>query len=145
MRLLVFELLKYKILHWFSILILSDPESGRDIEAQMRALKPKPAHSHRSPGRPEDTGAVQLDPAGASYSSGIGATSQSLPPVRTSRLQGPFREPAEVHAQRYRSFEPSLRVETGYTELDEARKIAKLIDWEQRVTDAPYALVMTNE
>ena len=103
----------------------------------MRALKPKPKHSQRSPGLPTDAGAVQLDPAGVSYSSGIGATSESLPPLRTSRPQGPFREPAEVRAQRYRPFEPSLRVETGYTELDEARKIAKLIDWEQRVIDAP--------
>ena len=103
----------------------------------MRAVRPKPKRSQLSPGRPADAGAVQLDPAGASYSSGIGATSESLPPVRTSRPQGPFREPAEVRAKRYRPFEPSLRVETGYTELDEARKIAKLIDWEQRVTDAP--------
>ncbi|XP_061072041.1 spermatogenesis-associated protein 17 isoform X2 [Conger conger] len=38
------------------------------------------------------------------------------------QLQGPFRKAAEVHQQRYRPLEPTLRVATSITALEDARK-----------------------
>ena len=39
---------------------------------------------------------------------------------------------------RYRSFCPSLRCQTSYSALDEARKQHELDDWVRRVTDDEY-------
>jgi len=52
-------------------------------------------------------------------------------------LQGPFREPEAVRQQRYKPFRPSLRVETDYTSVEEARQRMKQEEWVRRVIDTP--------
>ena len=54
-----------------------------------------------------------------------------------NHYQGPFREPDEVRKQRYRSFNPTLRVETSYTALEEAREEMKRQEWVDRLIDTP--------
>lgn len=57
-----------------------------------------------------------------------------LPPVH-KRPQGPFREPHTVRHQRYRPFNPTLRVETDYFAVDKARQSMKDEEWTQRLHD----------
>ncbi|KAJ8353377.1 hypothetical protein SKAU_G00209440, partial [Synaphobranchus kaupii] len=45
-----------------------------------------------------------------------------LPPILSKKPQGPFRTVADVHQQRYRPLEPTLRMATSITALEEARK-----------------------
>ncbi|KAF6022748.1 SPATA17 [Bugula neritina] len=61
----------------------------------------------------------------------------SLPPLQ-KKPQGPFRLPEEVRKQRYRPFNPSLRVETSYTSVEEAREAMKRKEWVDRVIDTPF-------
>ena len=50
-------------------------------------------------------------------------------------FQGPFRNPHEVHAQRKKPLQPTLRVETDFTSLEEAQKQLQLEEWRARVVD----------
>lgn len=50
-------------------------------------------------------------------------------------LKGPFREPEDVQNQRYKPFQPSLRVATSFTSLEEARKQMKNEEWVTRLND----------
>ena len=52
-----------------------------------------------------------------------------------SMLQGPFRDPHVVQKQRYRPFNPSLRVETDYYSLEKARQEMKGEEWVKRLHD----------
>jgi len=63
------------------------------------------------------------------------AVSQPLPPITTSKIQGPFRNPEEVLSQRYKPFEPTLRVATSYTSVEESRAKLKAKEWTKRVID----------
>lgn len=49
--------------------------------------------------------------------------------------KGPFREPEDVQNQRYKPFQPSLRVATSFTSLEEARKEMKNEEWVTRLND----------
>jgi len=53
-------------------------------------------------------------------------------------LKGPFRDPREVQYLRSRAACPSLRCESSYFAVDEARKQHQLDDWVKRVTDDEY-------
>lgn len=49
--------------------------------------------------------------------------------------KGPFREPEEVQKQRYKPFQPSLRVATDFYSLEKARKKMKDEEWVTRLND----------
>ncbi len=49
--------------------------------------------------------------------------------------QGPFRTPEEVQKQRYKGLQPTLRVATSYTSVEEAREAMKAKEWIMRVND----------
>ncbi|PVD26298.1 hypothetical protein C0Q70_13969 [Pomacea canaliculata] len=56
-------------------------------------------------------------------------------PVPPIKPQGPFREPEEVQKQRYKPFQPSLRVATDIDSLQKAREILKAEEWVTRHHD----------
>ncbi|XP_056333388.1 spermatogenesis-associated protein 17 [Danio aesculapii] len=62
---------------------------------------------------------------------------ERLPPIH-KKTQGPFRPALEVQQQRYRPLEPSLRVATSITALEEAREELKLHEWRTRVIDQTF-------
>ncbi|XP_046712012.1 spermatogenesis-associated protein 17 isoform X2 [Silurus meridionalis] len=55
-----------------------------------------------------------------------------------STKQGPFRPAAEVQRQRQRPLEPSLRVATSITALEEAREELRQREWGTRLIDQPF-------
>ncbi|XP_002739260.1 spermatogenesis-associated protein 17-like [Saccoglossus kowalevskii] len=60
--------------------------------------------------------------------------SEPLPPI-AQKLQGPFRPPNEVLKQRFKALQPTLRVQTSFTSVDEAREAMKAKEWVMRVND----------
>ncbi|XP_075056861.1 spermatogenesis-associated protein 17 [Mixophyes fleayi] len=56
-------------------------------------------------------------------------TSQPLPPIGKKKPQGPFRDTAEVLQQRYKPLEPTLRVATSFSSVEEAREEMKRQEW----------------
>jgi len=75
-----------------------------------------------------------FDPACEKYH---GQVPKVLPPLAT-KPQGPFREAEEVQRQRYKPFQPSLRVATNYFSLDDARQLLKEQEWITRVNDNTF-------
>ncbi|KAI1895695.1 hypothetical protein AGOR_G00108890 [Albula goreensis] len=63
---------------------------------------------------------------------------QPLPPIPSRKPQGPFREAAEVQRQRYRPLEPTLRVATSITALEEAREDLRRKDWTGHISAQPF-------
>jgi len=57
-------------------------------------------------------------------------------------LQGPFREPSDVQRQRYKPFQPTLRVATSFTSLEEARQAMKANEWVTRLNDDVYVIFL---
>lgn len=72
-----------------------------------------------------------FDPTSSSYDC---PKPKQLPPL-VVKPQGPFRDPSDVQKQRYKSFQPTLRVATSFTSLDEARKVMKAQEWVTRLND----------
>jgi len=62
----------------------------------------------------------------------------SLPPIKGSKPQGPFRTPQEVQKQRYKELLPSLRVATNYESVEEARTHLHQDEWTKRVIDQAF-------
>ncbi|XP_052010178.1 spermatogenesis-associated protein 17 [Xyrauchen texanus] len=62
---------------------------------------------------------------------------ERLPPIH-KKPQGPFRPALEVQQQRLRPLEPSLRVATSITALEEAREELKRQEWRTRVIDQTF-------
>lgn len=60
-----------------------------------------------------------------------------LPPL-PAKPQGPFRQPEEVRAQRYREFQPSLRVATDYESVKRAREQWRAEEWTGRLHDEVF-------
>lgn len=77
---------------------------------------------------------ADYDPAWAKYNSKV---PKVLPPL-VQRPQGPFREPADVQKQRYKPFQPTLRVATDFYSLDIARSKLKDEEWVTRFNDAIF-------
>lgn len=50
-------------------------------------------------------------------------------------VKGPFRESDDVQRQRYKTFQPSLRVATSFTSLEDARDKMKADEWVTRLND----------
>ncbi|CAD5116643.1 DgyrCDS5514 [Dimorphilus gyrociliatus] len=59
---------------------------------------------------------------------------ESLPPIH-EKPQGPFRDPHEVWRQRLKPLKPSLRVQTSYTSVEEARELMRKEEWAARLFD----------
>lgn len=103
-----------------------------EMEFHLRNVKiPHP------PSKPKDTGkessrSAIFDPAHKRYD--LPRLQEPLPPVQR-RPQGPFRDPGEVQTQRYKPFQPSLRVATNFYSLDEAREQMKQEEWVTRLND----------
>ena len=81
-----------------------------------------------------------LEGKGGALEAEEGATGGELPPLR-KKQQGPFREVEQVLCQRYRPFQPSLRVQTDFLEVDNARKDMQLSERLARVSDETYATI----
>jgi len=62
-----------------------------------------------------------------------------LPPLRNppKKMQGPFRAPGVVRAQRYRSLSPTLRVSTAYDSHIQQRKNESNAEWVKRIQNEP--------
>jgi hypothetical protein len=61
------------------------------------------------------------------------STGDELPPIK--KVQGPFRNMREVSNQRNKPLNPTLRVQTSYLHLEEAREQMKLDEWRTRLVD----------
>ncbi|XP_035828786.1 spermatogenesis-associated protein 17 [Aplysia californica] len=77
---------------------------------------------------------AEFDPAWVKYNSQIPKT---LPPL-SALPQGPFRDPAVVQKQRYKPFQPSLRVSTDFYSLEKARQKLKDAEWVTRINDSTF-------
>ncbi|KAK6489654.1 spermatogenesis-associated protein 17 isoform X2, partial [Huso huso] len=55
--------------------------------------------------------------------------------IPKKKLHGPIRDPAEVLQQRYKPLEPTLRVATSITSVEEAREELKRKEWGSQVND----------
>ncbi|XP_076463447.1 spermatogenesis-associated protein 17-like [Babylonia areolata] len=93
----------------------------------LRSVKPLP-HPKKSSSK------TQFDPAWVGYNEKL---PKQLPPL-AKRLQGPFRQPADVQKQRYKPFQPTLRVATDFYSLDKAREILKAEEWVSRYNDTLF-------
>lgn len=97
-----------------------------EMEYQLKTVKPL---KHKKTAVKENP----YDPTWQSYGHEL-PRPQQLPPIQ-DKPQGPFREPAEVQEQRYKPFQPTLRVATSYTSLEEAREKMKAEEWVTRLND----------
>jgi len=66
---------------------------------------------------------------------------RSLPPIKNPplarRIAGPFRDPNEVHNQRYRALSPTLRVATAFDSAEQQARIDRDMEWTRRIQDRP--------
>eukprot|EP00112_Aurelia_sp_Birch-Aquarium-sp1_P006293 Seg1697.10_Seg1697.9 transcript_id=Seg1697.10_Seg1697.9/GoldUCD/mRNA.D3Y31 product="Spermatogenesis-associated protein 17" protein_id=Seg1697.10_Seg1697.9/GoldUCD/D3Y31 len=63
---------------------------------------------------------------------------EPLPPIPSTKVQGPFRNPASVLTQRYKRLEPTLRVATSYRSVEESRSKLKAEEWTKRVIEDKF-------
>ncbi|RDD39838.1 Spermatogenesis-associated protein 17 [Trichoplax sp. H2] len=61
-----------------------------------------------------------------------------LPPLQTTKQQGPFRSPENVVTQRNKEINLSLRAETAYTSADDTRRYMKQLEKRMRIQDKPF-------
>lgn len=61
-----------------------------------------------------------------------------LPPIKSVKPQGPFREPVEVQKQRFKPLLPTLRVATDYQSVEEARTTLRQQEWTKEIIDQPF-------
>ncbi|XP_062864141.1 spermatogenesis-associated protein 17 isoform X2 [Trichomycterus rosablanca] len=97
-----------------------------EMELRLRAVKPS-----RTRSAPKETTTTNRRP------SGFSSSAERLPPIHRTP-QGPFRPAAEVQWQRYRPLEPTLRVNTSITALEEAREQLRNQEWRIRLIDQPF-------
>ncbi|XP_041353218.1 spermatogenesis-associated protein 17-like [Gigantopelta aegis] len=99
-----------------------------DEELLLRSVKPVIRRKKKQ------TDGYMFDPAWLSYNQ---PRPDSLPPLN-NKPQGPFREPQEVQNQRYKPFQPSLRVSTSFYSLEKARDEMKAEEWVTRLIDDKF-------
>eukprot|EP00795_Rhopilema_esculentum_P013505 gene13505-4385_t len=63
---------------------------------------------------------------------------EPLPPIPSFKVQGPFRDPAAVATQRFKQLEPTLRVATSYTSVEESRAQLKAKEWTRTVVEDKF-------
>ena len=56
-------------------------------------------------------------------------------------MQGPFRTPGVVRAQRYRSLSPTLRVSTAYDSHIQQKKNEANAEWIKRIQNEPMVII----
>lgn len=91
-------------------------------------------HKFAKEKKPVSKKETEFDPAWKSYNL---PQLSPMPPVQ-AKPQGPFRDLQQVQKQRYKPFQPTLRVETGYLSLEEAREIMKEEEWVTRINDDTF-------
>ncbi|XP_029449046.1 spermatogenesis-associated protein 17 [Rhinatrema bivittatum] len=102
-------------------------------EMELRLKKAKPLNPWERQAKKDDScGIVDMSAELASFSFPI---VQPLPPIGKQKPQGPFRDTAEVLQQRYKPLEPTLRVETSITSLEEARAKLKRKEKSNLISD----------
>ncbi|XP_041469362.1 spermatogenesis-associated protein 17-like [Lytechinus variegatus] len=97
-----------------------------EMEFILRSVKPRPPPGP-NPKRDNRSGKVMAP------SPPLPLTTP-LPPIG-QKPQGPFREPLEVQKQRFKPLQPTLRVSTSYTSVEEARAAMRAQEWVMRVND----------
>ncbi|XP_041710277.1 spermatogenesis-associated protein 17 [Coregonus clupeaformis] len=107
-----------------------------EMELRLRRTKPLPPRTF-----PRDRASLlgNTSPSAPSLSGvprAFGA--KPLPPIPSKKPQGPFREPAEVWAQRQRGLEPSLRVQTSITDLEQAQDQLRSEEWRNRTMETMF-------
>uniref|UniRef100_A0A803JVS4 Spermatogenesis associated 17 n=1 Tax=Xenopus tropicalis TaxID=8364 RepID=A0A803JVS4_XENTR len=103
---------------------------------EIRLQKARPlSHKDRPMEKPENPDLLYSDCRDA-FSFPI---MQPLPPIGMKRPQGPFRDTAEVLQQRYKPLEPTLRVATSISSVEEAREELKRQEWRRGVHDKGFA------
>ncbi|XP_033641251.1 spermatogenesis-associated protein 17-like [Asterias rubens] len=98
-----------------------------EMEMILRSVKPRPPPGPK-PKRDNRSGII-IPPSPPL------PMTEPLPPIGETKLQGPFRTPDEVIKQRYKQLQPTLRVATSYTSVEEAREAMKSKEWIMRVND----------
>ncbi|XP_030050527.1 spermatogenesis-associated protein 17 [Microcaecilia unicolor] len=98
--------------------IYNSPYRQFPDEMEFRLQKAKPLNHWERQTKDDSCGLVDMSTDTTSFSF---PTIQPLPPIGKQKPQGPFRDTAEVLQQRYKPLEPTLRVETLITSLEEAR------------------------
>ncbi|XP_005999002.1 spermatogenesis-associated protein 17 [Latimeria chalumnae] len=102
-------------------------------EMEFRLQKARPLSNSASRMRKDiNEGIVDVSVSGTSFTF---PPIQPLPPIGKKKPQGPFRDTTEVLQQRYKPLEPTLRVATSITSLEEARAELKREEWRNRVND----------
>jgi len=101
-----------------------------EIEFHLRKAKPQDAESPEK----EDENKDKYDPTWQGYDL---PSLSPLPPIH-QKPQGPFRDPHAVQKQRYKAWQPSLRVATSYTSVESAREIMKKEEWVTRINDDTF-------
>jgi len=103
-----------------------------EMEFHLRNAKPhKTAKSEDTKLSEGDVESRKYDPGWKSYDLPM---HEPLPPIH-AKPQGPFRDPRDVQKQRYKPWQPSLRVATAYTSVEEAREKMKQEEWVTRIND----------
>ncbi|XP_077095928.1 spermatogenesis-associated protein 17 isoform X2 [Siphateles boraxobius] len=103
-------------------------EEPDEMELRLRKVKPLLARS-----APKERKTPNIIPD----LSNLMPNRERLPPIH-KKPQGPFRPALEVQQQRQRPLEPSLRVATSITALEEAREELKRQEWRTRVIDQTF-------
>ncbi|KAI7804582.1 spermatogenesis-associated protein 17 [Triplophysa rosa] len=96
-----------------------------EMELRLRQVKPRSAPKERK------------TPKMTSDLFNLMPNRERLPPIQ-QKPQGPFRPALEVQQQRHRPLEPSVRVATSITALEEAREELKRHEWRTRVIDQTF-------
>ncbi|XP_041107508.1 spermatogenesis-associated protein 17 isoform X2 [Polyodon spathula] len=100
-----------------------------EMEFRLRGAKPLSPKASRS--RKDGTeGTVETSTLGTPFTL---PQIEHLPPIPKKKPQGPFRDPAEVLLQRYKPLEPTLRVATSITSVEEAREELKRKEWGSQI------------
>ncbi|KAM9568080.1 spermatogenesis-associated protein 17 [Salvelinus alpinus] len=107
-----------------------------EMELRLRRTKPLPPRNF-----PRDRASLlgNTSPSAPSFPGvprAFGA--KPLPPIPSKKPQGPFREPAEVWAQRQRGLEPSLRVQTSISDLEQAQDQLRSEEWRNRTMETMF-------
>ncbi|XP_066451175.1 spermatogenesis-associated protein 17 isoform X2 [Eleutherodactylus coqui] len=116
--------------------VFNSPYRPYPDEMEFRLKRAKPL-SHREHPR-EDSDGHYADWSDCRHPYSFPMT-QPLPPIGLKKPQGPFRDPAEVFQQRYKPLEPTLRVATPFTSLEEAREELQRQEWRKGFQEERFA------
>ncbi|XP_017575829.2 spermatogenesis-associated protein 17 [Pygocentrus nattereri] len=108
--------------------VFNSPFRPEPDEMELRLRRVKPV---RTMSAPKESWPVNPQPSSYLHDK------ERLPPIHKTP-QGPFRPAVEVQQQRYRPLEPSLRVATSITALEEAREELRRQEWRTRLIDHPF-------